>query len=238
MPNSVRKLIKNGIEYGGIFVQGGWSTDGIALRTEPNGAITIDIQNSQTIYERVFRGCSQITSVTINGSPFIGNAAFENCTGLQSLRADSLQGFRSGNYSEAQSVFAGCSSLRAVVFPAFGSRVIESYNFRNCTNLEVADFNNMSRLGGANVFENDTKLTTLIIRKTDSVPSLLNIDEFKNTPFASGGTGGTLYVPNALISSYQSASNWSTILGYANNSIQAIEGSYYETHYADGTVIT
>lgn len=57
------------------------------------------------------------------------------------------------------------------------------------------------------------------------------------TPFASGGTGGTLYVPNALKSSYQSASNWSTILGYATNSIQAIEGSYYETHYADGTVI-
>lgn len=56
-----------------------------------------------------------------------------------------------------------------------------------------------------------------------------------STQFASNGTGGTLYVPQALISSYQSATNWSTILGYANNSIQAIEGSQYENYYADGT---
>ena len=156
---------------------------------------------------------------------------------MQSVSAPDLQGFRAGTYSEAQSVFAGCSSLRFAVFPSFGSRVIESYNFRNCTSLEAVDFANMSRLGGAQVFENDTNLTVLVIRKTDSVPSLLSISQFTNTPFASGKTGGTLYVPNALISSYQSASNWSTILGYENNSIQAIEGSYYETHYADGTVI-
>ena len=42
------------------------------------------------------------------------------------------------------------------------------------------------------------------------------------------GSAGTLYVPNDLIASYQSASNWSTILGYTNNQIKKIEGSIYE----------
>ena len=49
---------------------------------------------------------------------------------------------------------------------------------------------------------------------------------------------GKLYVPSSLISSYQAATNWSTILGYANNQILPIEGSMYETQYADGTPIT
>ena len=54
----------------------------------------------------------------------------------------------------------------------------------------------------------------------------------------SNGSGGTLYVPQALISTYQSATNWSTILGYANNQILPIEGSIYENQYADGTPFT
>ena len=66
--------------------------------------------------------------------------------------------------------------------------------------------------------------------------SLSNVNAFTGA-FASGGTGGTLYVPQALIASYQSATNWSTILGYANNQILPIEGSIYETQYADGTPI-
>ena len=67
---------------------------------------------------------------------------------------------------------------------------------------------------------------------------LVNINAFTNTPFASGKAGGTLYVPSALVSEYQAATNWSTILGYSTNSIAAIEGSEYENAYADGTSIT
>ena len=39
------------------------------------------------------------------------------------------------------------------------------------------------------------------------------------------------------LSDYQSATNWSVIPGYTNNSITSIEGSIYETKYADGTPI-
>lgn len=88
-----------------------------------------------------------------------------------------------------------------------------------------------------NAIRNSGNLATIIIRSSD-VPTLGNNSVFSETAFASSGTGGTFYVPRSLISSYQSATNWSTVLGYANNSIQAIEGSQYENYYADGTPIS
>lgn len=127
------------------------------------------------------------------------------------------------------------SSVETVVAPK-ANTFVNWRVFINAKNLLTIDI-----LGASTIPQqwanNCTKLTTLIIRKTGSIMALGNINAFGSTPFASGGTGGTLYVPSALISSYQSATNWSTILGYANNSIQAIEGSIYETQYADGTVI-
>ena len=48
----------------------------------------------------------------------------------------------------------------------------------------------------------------------------------------------TIYVPSSYISTLKSLTNWSVITGYSNNSVVAIEGSYYATHYADGTTIS
>ena len=89
--------------------------------------------------------------------------------------------------------------------------------------------------GGAS-FVNTATLNTFIIR-ANTVTPLGSINNFDGTCFASGKTGGTLYVPQALIADYQAATNWSTILGYANNQILPIEGSIYETQYADGTPV-
>jgi len=74
---------------------------------------------------------------------------------------------------------------------------------------------------GAYAFANNSNLTSLTLPAQTVVP-LSNINAFNVTPFASGNAGGILYVPSSLISSYQAATNWSTILGYENNQIQAI----------------
>lgn len=214
---------------------GGWSTDGIASKTEPSGAITIS-NAVETIASRAFSECQNITEVTIEGNPYFGTYAFQNCRNMETLNTPNVTTLKSGYYSTTQFVFDGCSKLKGVVFPNFGNNKVDSYIFRNCTNLTYADFKNMSALGGADVFDR-TSLNVLILRKTDGVTSLAGINVFGSTPFASNGTGGTLYVPANLKTQYEQANNWSTILGYANNSIQAIEGSYYETHYADGTPI-
>jgi len=113
--------------------------------------------------------------------------------------------------------------------------------FESCTNLAWVDVSKTLGQTGYNGINTATfiycsALNTIILRGS-GISTLSNANAFLNTPFASGGTGGTLYVPQALISSYQSATNWSTILGYTNNQILPIEGSIYETQYADGTSI-
>lgn len=110
-------------------------------------------------------------------------------------------------------VFKGCTNLEAVDVGASYSWKFETENFAQCS-----------------------KLATLVLRKS-AVISIANVNVLLSTPFASNGTGGILYVPQSVISDYQANSVWSTILGYANNQILPIEGSIYETQYADGTVI-
>lgn len=129
-----------------------------------------------------------------------------------------------------------CNGLTFLAFPKLAGTTTPGA-MQNNANLEALDLGpdgawTMPAVSG------NSKLNVLVLRRTTGIVSLGGINAFNNTPFASGKAGGTLYVPNALISTYQGATNWSTILGYANNSIQKIEGSYYETHYADGTVIS
>ena len=152
--------------------------------------------------------------------------AFSGCTKLTTLIHPYIFGL-------AQRTFENCSSLRYFVGNPSG---VYTYTFAGCTSLEALDFGDRFHETRSNAFRNCAKLETLIIRAT-TLPDLQNRDMFGGTPFASAGTGGTLYVPQALISSYQSANNWSTILGYPNNQILPIEGSIYETQYADGTPI-
>lgn len=177
-----------------------------------------------------------------------GLGVFQNCKSLVVVDIPKYTNSGSGGYQ-----FAGCSALTTVYFPLGMSG---QYMFYNCSNLVTAvigssanmngnDFNNCSKLEAVDTktgrvhtssFYNCAKLTTLIIRR-GTVPTLTNINAFNNTPFASGKAGGILYVPESLISSYQSATNWSTILGYPNNQIKKIEGTIYATQYADGTPI-
>ena len=166
---------------------------------------------------------------------YCGTQAFKYCSNLASVKLyDLTTGYH--NYTGISSaMFEYCTSLTTVAFPKLTR--IEGTFMKDCSSLTAVDFGALATFSGQNHFQRDVSLNALIIR-TSSVATLANINTFANTPFASGGTGGTLYVPSSLISSYQAASNWSTILGYANNSIQAIEGSQYENYYADGTPIS
>lgn len=139
------------------------------------------------------------------------------------------------------SALAYCTQLQTAVIGGIGS----SGQFNECSNLRAADFT--GKYGGAinGTFNKCTNLTVLVLRRT-TVNNLSNVSAFANSPFASGKAGGTLYVPNDLIASYQAATNWSTILGYTNNQIKSIESTATDpdapvdltTHYIDGTPIT
>ena len=87
---------------------------------------------------------------------------------------------------------------------------------------------------GALGFQYCALLNKIILRSNTLVP-MSNTNIFNSTPFASGNPGGTIYVPRALVSEYQNATNWST---FSNITWTAIEDSIYANQYADGTPIT
>ncbi len=206
-----------------------------------------------------FMGAVPITSFTADSvTAFVNDAVsgeravFKGNTYLQTI---SMALFNIT--SNCQSMFSGCSSLKNVSLPAWTN--IQSYTFRDCTSLEklylpaattlgvncvrgctsleVAEFDANVRISGGEAFLNCSSMNKLILR-ANSISILDTINNFKGTPFASDGTGGTLYVPSSLIASYQSASNWSTILGYTNNTITSIEGSVYANYHIDDTPVS
>ena len=99
--------------------------------------------------------------------------------------------------------------------------------FQQATNFKKVDFGSIHTIMSS-VFNQATSLNIVILRKTDALVSLANVSAFTGTPFASGGTGGRIYVPQALIEAYKTATNWSVLYGYGNCEFLAIEGSEYE----------
>ena len=145
------------------------------------------------------------------------------------------------NADAPNSSFYGCTGLQYAVLVKGG--VSAANAFSGCSNLLAADMGR--NISGVYAFYKCAKLKTIVLRKS-TVASLSNTSNvFTNSPFDSGKSGGTLYVPNDLISSYQSASNWSTILGYPNNQIKSIESTHTDPdapidltlYYIDGTPI-
>lgn len=118
------------------------------------------------------------------------------------------------------------TSLERVVLPNLTSANYTAV-FRNCSALKVADLGVCYQMS-TTAFTSCTNLTTVVLRKTSGVCTLLNASAFNSTPFASGGTGGTVYVPSALISEYQAATNWATLYAAGTCNFVAIEGSEYE----------
>lgn len=162
-------------------------------------------------------------------------------------------------FTVVQSAFAATTSLQNVFLPncqvnsnAFLNATglltavvatVQGWGFSGCSNLSIVD-TKTNKLG-QQAFTKCRKLTNVILRATTVVTND-NVNVFNNTPFANGGTGGTIYIPKSLYDhlgdgtalDYKAATNWSTIDGYGTITWAKIEGSYYETHYADGTVIS
>lgn len=197
----------------------------------PAGAITSNITQFKNYNgQNAFYGRSGITSITLPNLTLFGSSTF---AGIPNVTRINLPNANVVDYSNG--LFISCPKLELIVLPKV-TNAIWNGSFRYDSALEIADLVTRSLPQGEH-FRDCPSFKTLILRHND-VCALGNVSAFTNSPFASNGTGGTLYVPQSLISSYQSATNWSTILGYANNQIKAIEGSIYETQYADGTSIS
>lgn len=120
--------------------------------------------------------------------------------------------------------FINHPSITRIIMPKLNN--INAGAFRECPKLELVDaYANSIQ---ANSMRSSSSLRTVILRISDRVSTLLHINGFQGTPFASDGTGGTIYVPEALIESYKTATNWVTLYEAGTCNFVAIEGSKYE----------
>ena len=228
---------------------------------------TVSMPNVVSLPNDFLYGCTHLTTASFPSLPKIQYRQFFNCTALTTLTlselASSGDGSNGGDATIGQQGFRQCSSLSSFNKP---KAIADTQAFYSCTGLVTAVikgiylygtniFNGCSSLTGVdfqidpkrldNAFQNCTVLNTLILRGTTVAP-LSNTSTFNGTPFANGGTGGHIYIPKSLYdhlgdgtsSDYKAASNWSTINGYGTITWHQIEGSTYETHYVDGTVIS
>lgn len=85
--------------------------------------------------------------------------------------------------------------------------IASNYAFQYLTKLHTIEFMNLRSITSANAFQYCDNLTTLIIRTPDIVPTLSYRAVFNNTPLYN--LNGAVYVPDTLVSSYKTASQWS-----------------------------
>jgi len=125
-------------------------------------------------------------------------------------------------YYNHNTVFSQQPNLEKVVIKN-SSGTFAQQLFANCPKLKIVDIDGDSRGFNNAVFTNDASFDTLILR-ANHVWSMYGVTTFNNTPFRNG-TGGTVYVPQALLSQYQNATNWSAL---ESTTFLPIEGSIYE----------
>lgn len=120
-----------------------------------------------------------------------------------------------------------CSNLTEVRLP--GLKTIESGTwFAGCSKLAFADLGATIQLS-ASTFSSCSALKTLILRRQGTTgTSMPALNAFNGTPYTSGGSGGKVYVPSAMIEWYKAATNWSVLYGYGTVEFVALEGSEYE----------
>lgn len=182
---------------------------------------TANLPNCTFLEASAFHGCSSLKNINAPQLVDFRISAFRLCTSLETIYLPSATSCKQAAYA-----FLGCTSLKNVDIPNLTS--VQSGMFEGCTSLELFDASSLCFEVVSGAFKGCTALKTLILRQNTKAVNLLNINAFTSTPFESGGTGGTVYCPQALIESYQTATNWSTLYAAGTCNFVAIEGSEYE----------
>lgn len=187
-----------------------------------------------TIKSSAFQGCRSMVLTTIPSSvTSIASYAFNACTGLVNIQCDGIMGTVGTDAFTCNSTYP--SNLETLRFPnlSYGKSVTWSTVCGSTTAANAAQKLRLADIGftykiAASSFTNCYALETLILRRT-TVCSLANVSAFLNTPMRGyNSLTGTVYVPSDLISSYQTATNWSTLYNDGTVTFAAIEGSEYE----------
>jgi hypothetical protein len=147
-----------------------------------------------------------ITKYSSDKLTSIGAAGFMNCASLKTIDCPNVTSV--GNRAFSQ------SGITRLEFPKLTSIGGDACTY--CYSLTYVDLGGVVSIPSW-AFASCRELRTLILRKTGTITTLLATNTLSDTAIAKGT--GYIYVPDNLVESYKTATNWVT---YANQ-IRAIE---------------
>ena len=185
--------------------------DGEELRQLVNRSITtLDDDAIETVGPYAFYSCKELQSVNLPNTTSIKSSAFLGCSALTYL-----------NVPKLAAIEAACFSGNAFESFTIDQKVtIYGRAFENNKALkwfEITGALYTSKSIYVNAFNGCSALKTLIVRNTNfmstSLPiiNIVSTNVFNGTPFASGGTGGKVFVGSRFVETYKAATNWSTL---------------------------
>lgn len=146
-----------------------------------------------------FRGCTALMKVNIPNVTKLGSNSFDTCLGLETI--DFPLATLDGGY-----VFYSCINLKSCKLPEVTALTTKA--FANCKRLTMLEFPKVKWLRESYIFQNCTSLNKLVLGEESGVAQLAVTNAFENTPIANGT--GYIYVPDDLVESYKTATNWVT----------------------------
>jgi len=207
-------LINIIVPYGVKLLGGFRDCSALTYILLPNSITSMIASNS-------FNGCTSLSTITIpNSVPTIAAAAFYGCTSLTSivipdnvttLGGNVFNGCTSLRYAYIYanittlsiSVFQDCTSITSIVFP-IGLTTINDTVFRNCTSLTVLNIPDGVTSIGANAFDGCTSMLEYVFKS--ALPPTIT-----ETTFNGIGANCKIYVPDANVNDYKTATNWTTV---------------------------
>ena len=147
-----------------------------------------------------FIECTSLTTIDLPKCATINRHTFRGCTNLTTIDLPECT-------SIGSSAFYSCKSLTTIDLPKCTS--IGGNTFYNCKSLTTVNLPECTSIGDF-AFDGCTNLTTIIL-SNNQVVTLGNINVFYSSSIAN--STGYIYVPDNLVDSYKTATNWSS---YAN----------------------
>lgn len=171
-----------------------------------------DMSNVTTMYY-MFYMCTSLKSIiwkngTTSKNTDMGNV-FYACNNLESI---DLSNFDTSNVTSFVSLFYNCQRLAQIDVSNFNTSNAKQmdYMFYGCialSKIDISNFDGNKLISNSLMFGNCSNLLIVIINRQD-VFKMTNTNMFQNTPIASGT--GFVYVPDNMVETYKSATNWST----------------------------
>lgn len=164
----------------------------------------VSLQNCVNIETGAFRSCTALKNANLPScETFSGGSNFDNTIKLQSINIPNLTTIENG-----QRIFVN-SALKEFDAPNLVSIGSTTNNlFGSCKELNKI---NLPKLSGttisANTFNYCSKLTVLVLGGNELNP-LDNVSAFNGS--AIKNETGYVYVPDALVDTYKTATNWAT----------------------------